>query len=645
MNTPTGGFLCDFVEGRIEKPSDGLNGDCIIHYTGQYSDYLMKVKLVNGMREGEALIVQEDSPYIKLEYRNGKMTGAVKRMKLDGTVELMGELIDGMESGLFKEYLGECYNRRHIYCSERYLKERTSRRARYVLHRLSFDDCEDGTIWRGYYRNGKRYSEVRKNGRGGKWYEERSMKNRELLSIAEYDSSLHDKNGRCMEYENGKWVGEWVYENGVRVRCMREYRDGVITLYDDNGEKVTTTNEWDGMRMRETLHSVMKDKNDDSLMYFDLKTGYVCGVWKTKERCYVLQRSDEENQVVVADLKTHEMRVYDGDDWKESEQDGVSCVDLGVSGRRWEGGIKDGKPFGYGVLYDEEGKKEYEGFIIDEMRICYGTEYYSGIERVEYVGCIFDSKRFGKGVCYDRNGIIEYDGLWNSDELHSDQLDDGMMNNYTESIGTGERTFNDVKSFIPPVFLHSLKQIVIGNECYKRVRVFELDGLSELESVKIGKESYSMNPSDPWRTKRADGFFRIVNCSELKSIQIGRYSFSDYRSFELSNLPSLQFIDIDIECFKYVRSFSLVGLVDLNGLNFQIFLNFDQSNSDTVHSMRYIQLCLRVVEIWTDYEDLPKLQSIQLGSYVFGGDENQKTISDKPYNYKNSLTMRSKRMS
>ena len=134
----------------------------------------MKVKLVNGMREGEALIVQEDSPYIKLEYRNGKMTGAVKRMKLDGTVELMGELIDGMESGLFKEYLGECYNRRHIYCSERYLKERTSRRARYVL----FDDCEDGTIWRGYYRNGKRYSEVRKNGRGGKWYEERSMKNR-----------------------------------------------------------------------------------------------------------------------------------------------------------------------------------------------------------------------------------------------------------------------------------------------------------------------------------------------------------------------------------------------------------------------------------------------------------------------------------
>ena len=52
-------------------------------------------------------------------------------------------------------------------------------------------------------------------------------------------------------------------------------------------------------------------------------------------------------------------------------------------------------------------------------------------------------------------------------------------------------------------------------------------------------------------------------------------------------------------------------------------------------------MCLRVVEIWTDYEDLPKLQSIQLGSYVFGGDENQKTITVNPYNYKNTLTMRS----
>ena len=46
---------------------------------------------------------------------------------------------------------------------------------------------------------------------------------------------------------------------------------------------------------------------------------------------------------------------------------------------------------------------------------------------------------------------------------------------------------------------------------------------------------------------------------------------------------------------------------------------------------------------WIDYSDLPKLQSIQLGFGALDGDyrADRKTISDKPYNYKNTLTMRS----
>ena len=46
---------------------------------------------------------------------------------------------------------------------------------------------------------------------------------------------------------------------------------------------------------------------------------------------------------------------------------------------------------------------------------------------------------------------------------------------------------------------------------------------------------------------------------------------------------------------------------------------------------------------WIDDSDLPKLQSIQLGDYALQGDDSydRKTISDEPYNYKNTLTMRS----
>ena len=46
---------------------------------------------------------------------------------------------------------------------------------------------------------------------------------------------------------------------------------------------------------------------------------------------------------------------------------------------------------------------------------------------------------------------------------------------------------------------------------------------------------------------------------------------------------------------------------------------------------------------WIDDSDLPKLQSIQLarGALVGDGRDDRKTISDEPYNYKNTLTMRS----
>ena len=522
-----GGFLSRFVEASVEKPEDGLNGECIVHFSGQYSDAVMNVKMANGKREGIAEIAMDGVPYIKLEYRNGRMTGIVERMDDNEVVDLKGHLIDGRETGLFEEMTG------------------------------------GEVVWRGYYRNGERYSEVVKSRRGGRWYVERRVGSGEVLSIAEYDEGLHDKNGRCWEYENGKWVGEWVYENGVRVRCVREDRDGMMVAYDENGEKkVMEMNEWDGMRTRERLDTVMKEKNNDSMMEYDIETGREHGVWKKEEKCYVIKRGDEENRVVVADLKTHEMRVYDGDDWKESEQDGVDCIDLDVNGKRWEGGVKNGKPFGYGVMYDEEGKKEYEGFMVDGAKMGYGIEYYSDIERVKYRGCFYEDKRFGRGVLYDRNGIMENNGLWKNDEPYSKQHDNKTMDSYTESIDIHYDSFNDTKSFIIHSFFYSLAHIVIGNKCFEKARVFELDGLRELESVVIGKEcfTYAKTYDDIWNSKRSDGSFRIMNCPKLKSIQIEFYSFTDYHSFELSNLPSLQSIDIGVRCFYWIPSLSLTGL-------------------------------------------------------------------------------------
>ena len=65
------GFLSGFVEASVEMPADGLNGDCIIHYSGQYSNYTMQVELLNGIREGDAVIMKGDIPYMILILSHG----------------------------------------------------------------------------------------------------------------------------------------------------------------------------------------------------------------------------------------------------------------------------------------------------------------------------------------------------------------------------------------------------------------------------------------------------------------------------------------------------------------------------------------------------------------------------------------------
>ena len=90
--------------------------------------------------------------------------------------------------------------------------------------------------------------------------------------------------------------------------------------------------------------------------------------------------------------------------------------------------------------------------------------------------------------------------------------------------------------------LPRLKSIVIGNDCFRTTRTFELDGLNALERVVIGRWSFAdVNDFDDVKnSQRTDGNYTISNCAHLKSIQIDNVSFGDYRYFSLTNLPSLE---------------------------------------------------------------------------------------------------------
>ena len=99
-----------------------------------------------------------------------------------------------------------------------------------------------------------------------------------------------------------------------------------------------------------------------------------------------------------------------------------------------------------------------------------------------------------------------------------------------------------------------LKRIEIGKNCFKHVREFVIDGLESLESVKIGNLCFGIDDKE-----RDDGICRITNCPNLRQLEIGDDSYWDFKSFELSNVNSLQSIKFGSWCFRYAEDFSLKG--------------------------------------------------------------------------------------
>ena len=101
--------------------------------------------------------------------------------------------------------------------------------------------------------------------------------------------------------------------------------------------------------------------------------------------------------------------------------------------------------------------------------------------------------------------------------------------------------FDSVTAFDLSVYPR-LKSVTIGDYGFEYVNVLNITGLNELESVVIGKNSF---------TKKKDSYgndpnrhFYLKNCPKLKSLKMGRYSFSDYTVIEIENVDALEVIEI-----------------------------------------------------------------------------------------------------
>ena len=233
----------------------------------------------------------------------------------------------------------------------------------------------------------------------------------------------------------------------------------------------------------------------------------------------------------MADVENRSLLRVDDVDLSEVKHNAI--VDLSGDGDRWEGDALNEQPFGWGVLYDKDNRRVYEGFRMDGMNACYGCKYYADISQTEYEGELCGGMRWGHGVQYDRNGFRVYEGEWVNDGPLETKLlvtpGNEMLHSRVEELLVDDNSGN--REEIGTVLLSSLpvlKTIQIHNNCFKYVRDVRIQNLPTLESITIGR--HSCKQTDDGFSQR-DAQFSCCGNPLLRSIHIGPHSFPEFNSF------------------------------------------------------------------------------------------------------------------
>ena len=219
--------------------------------------------------------------------------------------------------------------------------------------------------------------------------------------------------------------------------------------------------------------------------------------------------------------------------------------------------------------------------------------------------------------------------------------------------------------------LPQLQSVKLGNGAFENTESFGMSNLTSLVSIEFGQYCFYSASS-----------FSLIGIIErmnweidlpiLQSVKLGYYAFKNTKSFAMSNLTSLQSIEFGEWCFNGASSFSLIGIIEwmkweidlpllqsvkLGDEAFYYTGSFAMSNLTSLQSIEFGQYCfggnyygsggassfslIGIIE-WMEWEvDLPLLQSVKMGDYAFRGDSNRKTTNEYPYNYNNTMIMKS----
>ena len=115
----------------------------------------------------------------------------------------------------------------------------------------------------------------------------------------------------------------------------------------------------------------------------------------------------------------------------------------------------------------------------------------------------------------------------------------------TTHITVGRNCSNDASLTVLDLsrFLY-LKELVVGDKSFIYVNELKLIGLHYLESVVIGKNSFTKISSDYPESSIPNHSFYLKACPMIKRLTIGYRSFVEYSVCQIENVGSLETIEM-----------------------------------------------------------------------------------------------------
>ena len=117
------------------------------------------------------------------------------------------------------------------------------------------------------------------------------------------------------------------------------------------------------------------------------------------------------------------------------------------------------------------------------------------------------------------------------------------LDSNVESITVNSNSCNDASfTVLNLTRFVNLTVFEVGDDSFMYVNEVHLIGLSKLERVVIGRNSFTKKKNgagnDPSR------HFYLKDCERVRELNIGYCSFSDYTVCEIENVPSLEVIEM-----------------------------------------------------------------------------------------------------